>query len=492
MGLIPALVLFISLSMLGTLVTLPRVETKLLLAQPRSAAMVERPSIVLFLADDFADRPRRLWGDADRTPELARFLNHGLEFTNAVASTPLCAPSRANLLTGRYGHDNQVTQNDIAGYRPRQSIAQTLGDHGYRTAFVGKHMNRLATRYPTRSSMSRLARNWDRFNVIWENQGKFYGWRQYNKSGIRYHGYASRDHSSRQAAELAARHIGGTPKDQPLFMVVSLVDGHKPMTPLRRFEGHRRCRDIKPWSGGSYNERRVGDKPRYVRRTPLRTAGGYPLGERCEQSMTIDWVVKRVREALERTGRYDDTLQILTADNAWLMGAHRLEGKGSPYSAQVPLYLHWPAAAGRERRVIKEPVSNVDYASPICELAGCRVPNSDGLSLLPLILGSTDRLDRRFVYTEYLHPNRWYGRRATGRPAWAGVESTLGYSETRWAYTRYSSGEEELYDLTQDPHRLRNLAGKERHADVLRDMRRFVRQVWERDGVRWREQISFR
>lgn len=51
-----------------------------------------RPDIVVFYLDDFAPRPRSLWDDPERTPNLARFVNRGTRFTNAIVSTPLCGP----------------------------------------------------------------------------------------------------------------------------------------------------------------------------------------------------------------------------------------------------------------------------------------------------------------------------------------------------------------------------------------------------------------
>jgi hypothetical protein len=103
---------------------------------------------------------------------------------------------------------------------------------------------------------------------------------------------------------------------------------------------------------------------------------------------------------------------------------------------------------------------------------------------VPLIRGTRAHLDRRFLYVELLHASRYPGR-ASARPAWAGVETTLGYSQRRWAFTRYQTGEEELYDLTADPHRLSNLVGVPAHQDVRKELRGFWREIRDRDGVHW-------
>jgi arylsulfatase A-like enzyme len=471
----------LSMALLGTLFNLPQATTQ---------AAPSRPDVVLFYTDDFAPYPKWLWNDAERTPNVARFADHGLEFRNASASTPMCGPARAALLTGQYGHNSGVTQNDVKPYDQRGTLSPKLRRQGYKTVFVGKYINELASRYPTRSDVRTLANDWSQFDVMWENQGRFYGWRQYRKAGTRFYGSEPDDHSSYQAAKRAVQHIKKTKRDKPLFMVVSLYDGHAPLTPMKRFEGHPQCQGLGGWSGPAYDEADVSDKPAWVRAHPRLDAPAYGLRDRCESLMTADWVMGQVRQALKDTGRLGNTLQILTADNGWLMGDHRLEGKMSPYSTDVPLYMRWPKVLEGRKRIVREPVSNVDLAPTVCALAGCTIKQADGTSLVPLIKRTRKQLDRKYVFTEMLHADHFYKHRPTGRPAWAGVESTLKYDDRLWAYTRYRPGEEELYDVAKDPHRLNNLAGTAGHWNVLRGMRRFWRQVWDGDDVSWRYKLK--
>lgn len=273
-------------------------------------------------------------------------------------------------------------------------------------------------------------------------------------------------------------------------MVVSLYDGHKPLTPMRRFEGDPRCRDIAGWSGPAYDEADVSDKPSWVQQYPRLTASSFDLTARCESLLTSDWVVGQVRKALMDAGRIGNTLQILTADNGISMGDHRLRGKLTPYTTSVPLYMRWPKVLKGARRTVKEPVANVDLAPTICRLAGCAMPRADGISIWPLIKGWKSQLDRQFIFTEMLHGDVYYSSNPKGRPPWAGVESTRKYSDTLWVYARYKGGEEELYNISKDPHHLNNLAGKPAFRFVLRDMRRFHDQVWKRDGVSFRYKLQ--
>lgn len=435
-----------------------------------------RPDIVVIYMDDFSPLAASLWSRRSRTPALARFVDEGIEL-NASASTPLCCPARGNLLTGRYGHRNGITRIDMRDFDPAQTIAVDLQAAGYHTAYVGKFLNTLSRWAPDRDSVRAYAQGWDDFDVIWEYQGRFYDYRLWTREGVRRHGGAARDHSSRVAGQRAARRIRSAPEDEPLFMIVSLYDGHPPFTPMARFEGHPACRGVTPWAGPSYDEGDVADKPRFVRTRARLADRAYSLRRRCEAVLTVDWVAQRVIRALEAAGRLDDTLIVFTADNGVLMGEHRLTSKGYPYSTPVPMYAWWPARWGRTGRTIREPVQNVDLAPTFCHLAGCAFTDNDGMELTPLLDGEVDRLERTFVYEELLHPGPlWPDPRAA--PAWYGIRTTLAYSDVPWVYTEYASGEMELYDLSADPFQLTNLAGEAAHAAVQAELRAMLH-----DGV---------
>ena len=113
--------------------------------------------------------------------------------------------------------------------------------------------------------------------------------------------------------------------------------------------------------------------------------------------MTVDWAVATVRQALRRNGRLANTLPVLTADNGWLMGDHRLEGKTYPYATGVPLYMQLAGGHTRPCAVDSESRSPTSTSrSTFCDVAGCSMPAADGQSLLPLITGDRRRLDRRY------------------------------------------------------------------------------------------------
>ena len=113
---------------------------------PTPTPAARRPNIVVVLADDL-DVPTTAM--LPRLPDLVE--NKGISFTRAYATQPLCAPSRASILTGQYAHNHGVTGNEppsdgFVAFRRHEgaTIATWLKSAGYRTALVGKYMNAYA------------------------------------------------------------------------------------------------------------------------------------------------------------------------------------------------------------------------------------------------------------------------------------------------------------------------------------------------------------
>lgn len=451
----------------------------------RPAQAAARPDIVLIHIDDWSPKVRRLWSNPRRTPALATFARAGVEFRNATGSTPLCTPGRANLVTGQWGHNNGVTTNDPRRYDPADNLSIKVRDAGYHTIFGGKFLIKMEKHFPRREDVQPFARGWDRYDLIWKRTSKkqayYYKYLMWTKAGTVYHGARAGDHSTKVVAKRIAGHIRNAPPTKPLFVEMSLFSGHKPNLPMKQFVGHPKCKGVGGWSGLGYDEGNVKDKPAWVRAQPRLKAGAYLLRKACEQVMTVDWAVQKVRNALASQGRLANTLMIFTADNGWMMGEHRLlGGKRVPYATPIPLYVRWPARIGTARRLESERVSNVDIAPTICAVAGCSLPDADGLSLLPLITGQAKRLDRLFVYEEFLDS-------VDPAPAWYSIRTTKQYSTSRrWVYTEYRTGARELYDLVSDPGQLRNLIRDPRYrarANELRDL--LHGQVIGPNDVRW-------
>jgi arylsulfatase A-like enzyme len=165
--------------------------------------------------------------------------------------------------------------------------------------------------------------------------------------------------------------------------------------------------------------------------------------------------------ALAQRNMLNHTVVIFISDNAVARGAHRWNAKGCAYEecVHVPLLISMPGATPR---TIAAPVSNVDLAPTIADLAGVTptIPE-DGESLVPLLDGTASDLNRSILLRcvplpHGLHPPKCWAIRTH-----------------RWKYIEtVRTGERELYDLSVDPYELANLDGQPAYAETEADLAR--------------------
>lgn len=424
-------------------------------ATPTPAA--DRPDIVVVYIDDVAPLDGRLFS-AERTPQIRRWIiDRGLTFEHAVDEAPLCCPARANLLTGLHTHNNGVVANDAALLDPRETIATELHGVGYRTAWIGKYLNR----YVSMRGPARLAHEapWDTFLPM---SGGSHGYYYWPKGRMRYG--RPRIHSMRLVQRLAVRELRAAPVGQPLFAVLSTYAGHYPNQPMPEFRGSPRCAHIPRWKPPNYGVAAATDKPDWMRRWATRHAirvppDGAPLVRVCEDMLGVDQLVGLVAREQTARGRLDDTLLVLASDNGFLFGEFGIYGKHLPWAVPVVLSIAWPRVMGTTPRVSSFPTSNIDLAPTFCDVGGCQMgpypsgqATADGVSLLPVLRGGPAP-DRTALLTVMLARNP-----ITGMPPWTAVTTYEGDPLGRWHYIRWATGRKELYDLSRDPWELHDVS----------------------------------
>jgi N-acetylglucosamine-6-sulfatase len=410
-----------------------------------------RPNIVVFMLDDVNPHDGRLWNNATRTPSLTgRFVEHGIEFANAIAETPICCPGRTGFLTGLHTHNHHVTRNKATLFKPGMHIGKAMSSAGYSTMLIGKYLNAVTSF--SSSQWAAHGAGWTYLDVFDEWNGAFYNYWIHTKEGRIYYDDV---HSTRMIAQRSISRMRQTPPDKPIFAVLTPYNLHNPNKPLPEFVGDERCGSVPRWNPPNYNEADVSDKPSWVRELPLlKSTQGWRMRRYCEEMLGIDWLVSRVAEELRDQGRLDNTLFVFTADNGMGWGSHRVgQKKLLPYTTPIPLYMWWPSGFGNDARVIKEVVSNIDLAPTFCELAGCVLSgypdgqdHPDGVSLLPLLDGRAGQLNRDAVLE-----TAW-----TAVRTWAGIRTSHHHSLGRWHYVEWANGDRELYDLAADPWELVN------------------------------------
>ncbi len=408
----------------------------------------DRPNIVLILSDD--QTPETLPHQPPVMPYLQRRIedpnDHWITFSNAFLNTPLCCPSRATILTGRYSHETGVRSNDDGDrFDDSSTVATWLRSAGYTTALIGKYLNV----YPF-GRAPYVPPGWSRW--FGRAQGApghlYYDYSLIQEGFPRAYGAAPSDYSTDVLSSLATSFIRTAPSGSPFLLYFAPSAPHNPWTPPPRYAGS--------WSGKplprppGLNERDVSDKPAWVRGLPELTPAELRQVELDRRSAYeslrgLDDAVRAIVEALRERGVLDDTVIFFLTDNGLSLGEHRWLLKECPYEECIstPFVVRMPGATAHTDPHL---VSNVDLAPTFAAL-GHATPTSpvSGRSLVPLLEGRTPPGWRSGVLLE------WAGGNVV--PPWWGIRTK------RFAYVELGTGERELYDLRKDPFELTNLAG---------------------------------
>jgi N-acetylglucosamine-6-sulfatase len=480
---------------------------------PTSEKPQRHPNLLVIETDDMR------WDDLRWMPSVRRLIQRtGLSFENSFAPYPLCCPSRASFLTGRYAHNHHVYSHvdpfGFRSFRDRRTLATVLQRAGYRTALVGKYLNGYGEqplRGTGQSSLNYVPPGWGQWMAgsdhAWHRGDPFQGGtydyfslvQNVNGRIVGSPGRYSTDVLGEQARGLVHRFGRRT---APWFIWWNPVAPHHG-TPVeaddpdttRRTDGRSTtwATPARPgWAKGHFDaeithgsgtppkgsaEDDVSDKPRYLRRLPEltpaeRDAETEVTRQRAESLYALDRQVAVTMAALVRTGQLANTVVVFTSDNGYYLGEHRKrQGKINLHepSLRVPLLVTGPGVPVGRRF---DPVSTVDLAPTFAAYAGVRMPDADGVDLTPLIRKGDRGWDRPVV-TEGMMPEGLYAVRRRLGPS---PLNTRGLRLGRWKITRYSTGEVELYDLASDPLELRNLSRVPRYAGVLADLEGLYRR----------------
>jgi N-acetylglucosamine-6-sulfatase len=420
-----------------------------------------RPNIVLVLTDDqsFDSLPH----DPPVMPALQAMMqdptDHWIRFPNAFINTPLCCPSRATILTGRYSSHTGVQNNFEGGlFDDTSTVATWLHDAGYETALIGKYLNGYPFGYAPY-----VPPGWDRWLVRKQSgQGSLYYDYVLEDQGFPVvHGDEPGDYSTDVYASAAVSFLRSAPADRPFFLEIAPSAPHRPWTPAPGDVGA--YADMPIATPPSVGEPDVSDKPAWVRRLPepdaARLAQLRSLHERSFETLrAVDRLVATVVRTLRERGLLNRTVIVFLTDNGFSFGEHRWVSKACPYEecVRTPFLVRFPGASPH---VDEHIVSNVDLAPTFAELAGTRPARPvDGRSLVPLLEGRPVPSWRTGVLLQYVgdrHVPAWWAIRTTG-----------------FLYVEYATGERELYDLMgrigpPDPFELDNRAADPAYAIVL-------------------------
>lgn len=388
--------------------------------------------------------------------------DHWVRFTDAFVHVPMCCPSRASVLTGRYAHHTGVEDNgDGAAFDESSTLATWLDHAGYQTALIGKYLNG----YPWGRGPY-VPDGWDRFlakrNVdVTTTYERF----PFIDQGVPLTaGPAPQGYATTLLAREALAFLRGASGEAPWFLVFAPTAPHAPWTPAREDEGSFDGAPVGSPSLATLND--VSDAPGWIRAlSPVTATDAATLARQRRRMLETLGAVDRAMEGfvdeIRSRGELGRTLIVFMTDNGFSFGEHRWVGKRCPYDPciRTPLVVRTPWTAAR---TVGSPVSIVDLAPTILDLVGdvADVPpvRMDGVSLRTWLDDATPgEVERAGVLVE------WAGDLEV--PAWMGIR-TEGFS-----YIEHADGTVELYDLggaygPADPLELHNRAGDPRYAVV--------------------------
>jgi arylsulfatase A-like enzyme len=312
----------------------PRGQSPQKVAETVQAIPSERPNIILIVTDDM-DLTHVPYMPHLRTDIAAK----GMTFSNMFVSSPVCAPSRASILTGQYAHNHGLRDGGrvTGGYREflnagreKATLAVWLQAAGYRTALHGKYLNF----YPLVRDRQHVPLGWDDWRGICFPER--YDDYTLNENGrLVSYGAEEKDYLTDVLRDKALDFIKESPKSQPFFLYLAPFAPHAPSVPAERHEAL--FPDLKAPRTPAFNEEDLSDKPAWIKALPPMSdeviAQTDELFRKRVQSMqSVDEMIDALVKALEDDGRLRNTYIVFTSDNGFHFGAHRLDhGKGDAY-----------------------------------------------------------------------------------------------------------------------------------------------------------------
>jgi arylsulfatase A-like enzyme len=427
-----------------------------LLAASLLAHGASRPNVLLIYTDDQGSGDLHCYGAKDLvTPNADALAASGIRFTQFYSAAPVCSPSRAALLTGRYPQRAGVPGNvsSMAGHAgmpgSQLTLAELLHDAGYFTAHVGKwHLGYTRDTMPNAQGFDH---SFGHMGGCIDNYSHFFYWSGPNRHDLHRNGievFAPGRYFPDLMVEEINRLLEQRPPDRPFFIYWALNVPHYP------YQG-----DAK-W----YRY--------YEHRLPC------PRNLYAAFVSTLDERIGRVLRRLEALGLREDTIVIYQSDNGHSVEerAHRGGGSAGPYRGhkfslfeggiRLPAIISWPGhlPAGEVRDQL---ATACDWLPTVLDLCGVPLPprRLDGVSLRPLLESSAAPPAHRVFH--------WQSGGSRAKPQWA-------VREGPWKLVVHGVGagpDEQIFlgNLDQDVSERRNLAAA--HPDIVQRLRR-LHDAW--------------
>lgn len=427
------------------------------------------PNVVLFLVDDLGWADLGLTGSTFyETPRVDSLAREGAFFSNAYAASPICSPTRASILTGKYpsrigltnhsgiqgptGAGYPLVAPQIAGNMPPEdtTLAEALRAQGYTTAHFGKwhlqsHYLQTRAHYPEANGFD--------LNVAGHKGGH---------PNSFYFPYKGESHPVYDVPDMEDGQDGDYLTDALTDKVIEFVEGNQTSPFFVNFWFYTVHTPIHGRKDKIEKYRAKAKELGLTRETRSEAVADHQSFSMARQDNphyaamveSMDENIGRVLDALKRLGLEENTIVIFLSDNGGLSTGSGTAsptssfplraGKGWVYEGGIrtPLIVKYPKGipAGL---TLAEPAISTDLYPTILDLIGAPLmpaQHVDGISLKPLFDGSSDALEREAIYFHYPH----YHHINSMGPAGAVRAGDYKLVE------RFETGEVELYNLSED------------------------------------------
>ena len=339
-----------------------------------------KPNIILILSDDQG------WGDLSitgnqtvSTPHVDNLAKNGVTF-NHFFVCPVCSPTRAEILTGRYYPRGGVYSTSSGGERmdpDETTIAQVFKKAGYATAAYGKWHNGMQPPYHPN------ARGFDDFYGFcsghWGNY--FSPMLEHNGQIVTGHGFLEDDLTNHAMAFMEKN------KDRPFFLYLPFNTPHSPM-------------QVPDSLWNTYKDKELKQRNRDPERENVTfTRAALALSE------NIDWNVGRLMQKMEDLGLTQQTIVVYLSDNGpnswrWNGGMKGRKGSTDEGGVRSPMFIQWKGTLKAGKK-IEEIAADIDLLPTLASLAGINDETShrlDGISLSPLLLEDNPEAPDRLIF----------------------------------------------------------------------------------------------
>lgn len=419
----------------------------------------KKPNIVYVLVDQWRAQATGYNGDPNligKTPNLDKIANTGINFKNAISTTPVCTPYRAALLTGQYPSTTGMFLNDLHLPEESYTMAEMFKESGYKTGYIGKwHLDGMGRYQNTPRERRQGFDYWKALECSHEYEGLNYyeGDDPEIKHWDGYGPYAE----TKDAISYIKKNATG---DEPFLLFLSIGSPHFPYrnTP-EEMQRLFKAEDI-------ILRENVSDNHKEAAR--IQSAGYYA------HILGLDKSLGELQKAIDDAGILENTIFVFTSDHGEMLGSHgwrpRQKQVSWAESVRVPFLMQYPEKFGQDKIEVEAPIGTPDILPTLLDMAGLPIAKSiEGESMTYAVENQNAAKDKAALVMQL-------------SPFAGKFDEYRGVYTSRYAYIKTLEGPFRLFDNIEDPLQMNNLVNKPEYAELQSRLEEALQKELEKIG----------